>query len=66
MVSDAAAPQIMGVGYQDTGSTADINEIIVTYSEDITLNEWDTADWLITAGTNDDFVVSDETAAATT
>lgn len=54
----------MSVEYKnDATGTLDIDKIVVTYTEDITLNEYEDGDWTIAAGSNDDLTIANETNA---
>ncbi len=61
---DEAAPTIIGVEYAETDMIDfDVDTVIVYYSEDIALNEYDDADWTITPGSVDDLGATNETGA---
>ena len=48
---DGAAPAYVSSAYKDMNTDGTIDRLDITFSETVTLNEWDDADWTITAGT---------------
>ncbi|MCP4566325.1 MAG: hypothetical protein GY841_01960, partial [FCB group bacterium] len=61
--TDSAAPQISTMVYQDSNTNGDVDRITVTYSENVTLDEYDAADWIFVNGTVDNLNVTEESAA---
>jgi hypothetical protein len=62
IVNDAAAPVAMSAVYKDSNNDAKVDKVEITFSEIVTLDEYEDDDWAVTdPGT---IVLADETLAA--
>jgi hypothetical protein len=62
-VADGVVPVIVSTDINDTNENGYLNNLVITYSEDISTSVWTPAEWTITDGNGSDLIDSVESGA---